>query len=356
MKRGLFIILMFVSMSVGAQTIVPQVGETYFRYKASLTDSIPLFKNIKFQDYQFPCVDEFILTESSLPRTEIEFVTDKNFKEYYSYEAGVLNFIGYNGNDPFLSIPNSFIQFFKEVPVARSNRKDDFFDKGETDFFVNYKVSQLPEDLRKWAEEEGIKEIILNAAMAWNNGYKRNDSFDDLWDKSVGYVVRNERRYFVKSIEVKKQAFELIDFDAFPILEEFFSDKLYVFDSFYPFGTVKEKARISHFPDKYFYYQTEESLGQFTSCRHLSNDIYVYPNPTYNDIYIRFENALDTEFNISLYNIIGKKLWGEDLTINQTNDQVFVNLPELSKGVYIYTISNSAGKRIQSRRLVVIEP
>lgn len=355
--KGIINILIFISFGsfLKAQTETFKVDDIYYRYSATVKDSISSFKNIRFQDYYFPCVDALNVVESKLPRTDVEFSTDNDYKEFYSYKSGVLNLIGFNGSDPFLSIPKTFIQFFDEVPIARSNRKDDFLSRGKTEFFVVYNIDNLPSVLKNWAIKEGVKEISINAEMVWEHEYKRNDSFDDLWDLAVGYVVRNERTFKALSIELKKEKREKVLVENYPLLKKYFGPKKTIHECFYPFNTVKEKARLSYLPERKFSYQTEEELGQYTPCRHLLNDIYIYPNPTFDDINIRFENATDTSFKFTLLNIIGRKIWESTVNITKANDQVFLNLPELEKGVYIYSISNSKKKRIQSKRLIIIE-
>ncbi len=355
MKFLLLIILINASFVLNGQVDQYDIGDDVFRYVAHLEQRPEKFKDITFTQFDFPCVDRFKVVASNLPRTDFELETKVNFKEFYSYKDGVLNTIGYTGHDPFLNIPSSFIQYFKSIPTARSKSKESFIDQGQTDFFVVYDVNQLPQDLKSWCLKEKVEEITIMATVEWNNAYLRNDSFDDLLNVHVGYVIENNRYYAVSSIELKKDKREEVRLSDYPILLKYFKDQNYQYESFFPFNSVVEKARIERYPGKSIFFQSEEAIGNYSDCAHKLTEIYVFPNPTFNDINIQFINVPSGQLELTLYNIVGRKIWSQSFNVTEEIYQIYLDLPTLEKGVYLYTITDSNGDKLQSRRLVIME-
>lgn len=58
-------------------------------------------------------------------------------------------------------------------------------------------------------------------------------------------------------------------------------------------------------------------------------------------------------YTFNLYNIIGKKLHTIPFT-NQNGEKILIKLEGLSKGTYIYSVDSPEGKKIQTKRLMIM--
>ena len=313
------------------------------------------FTQINISNHLYPCVDELSVETSSLPRTDFELVGATTYKEFYSESSGVLNAIGYNGRDPFLNSPNNFIQYFKDIPIARANRKDDFSSDVTTQFFISYNLQELPSSLRDWAKRENVTEIKVLAELEWEVEYNKQDEFH-LLDVIYGFSTKNKQVFRVVEMDLKKNKWTKVTWQGISVLRDNFGEKVLNFQSFYPYQTNVEMARIySSLPHK-FYFQLGEPIGEYSNCRHKSNDIYVYPNPTFGDIKVKFNGAQESEFKFELFNIIGKPVWSTTFKINSPDQIIDLQMLDLEKGIYLYAVSNLEGKRLRTQRLIIIEP
>ena len=83
--------------------------------------------------------------------------------------------------------------------------------------------------------------------------------------------------------------------------------------------------------------------------------VYVYPNPTLG--YVRFElfNIPNGNYELNVYNILGKKMWSPDEKVTP-NKVILADLSFLRRGTYFYSLLDDTGKRIVTRRLIIIKP
>ena len=82
--------------------------------------------------------------------------------------------------------------------------------------------------------------------------------------------------------------------------------------------------------------------------------VYVYPNPTFGDVRFEFFNLADGNYELSVYNVLGKKLWtAKDPIVN--SKVILADLSFLKRGTYFYSLKNESGKRIVTRRLIIMK-
>ncbi len=79
-----------------------------------------------------------------------------------------------------------------------------------------------------------------------------------------------------------------------------------------------------------------------------------YPNPTYGDVTFELTNLPKGEYNVVLYNIIGKRLWSDRFDNN--SGRLNANLSHLKKGTYLYSIVDKNGRKVTTKRLMIITP
>ena len=355
-KATLILFFLAAVITVNAQDKEYALEGRYFRYESILHDTTDLFSNIKIQEQFYPCVDALEVVESSLSQSDFKLVSNKGYTEYYAYKDDVLSLIGKMSNDPFLSISDMTIQFFKPIPLIRKLNPERFSSEGSSEFFLAYKSKHWPENLKDWAEKNGVTEIRITGLVEWDNAYLRKDFFKDIYmNELIGNVLEYDFTYQVSKLEIKKGQWEKIDMASAGYLQDLFSVKTEKYYSIYDMGSVVEKARINVTPYNSFSIQMDRSIGNYSDCSHSANDIYVFPNPTFDDVNIRIESSENEYYTISIYNIIGKKLWTKKIEVHSQKHEEFIDLPPLEKGVYIYGVDTPNGKRIKSKRLVIMD-
>ena len=352
---AIFIVL---SLSLGgtAQQTRYEIDDVLYRYESVLEDATDLFSNIKIQNQFYPCVDEMTVAESTLSQADFQLVSNTGYLEYYSYGDNYLNLLGMKVHDPFLTIPDMIIQFFTPIPVIRLSNQEQFSSEGTSDFFLVYKRKNWPDSLQDWANENDVTEIRINGSIEWDSRYIRKDFYKNLYmEESMGNVIEYNNTYSVNKLEVKRSKWQKVDLTQKGYLQDLFSDTKEKYYSIYAIGSVVETARLSIIPYNTFTMYTQAPISSHPDCTHSTNDIYVFPNPTYDDIKMRFENVDNHFYILNIYNIIGKKLWSKRIDVHSMKHEEFVDLPPFEKGVYIYGIDTPKGKRIKSKRLVIID-
>ncbi len=99
-------------------------------------------------------------------------------------------------------------------------------------------------------------------------------------------------------------------------------------------------------------------LGDINGINRLSTDqraIVLFPNPTYGDVNVEFHKYPPGDYTLKIYNIVGK----EQMSFRLKSDKGVRNnftLTRLGKGSYLYTITDEHGKRLLTRRLIIIKP
>ncbi len=84
-------------------------------------------------------------------------------------------------------------------------------------------------------------------------------------------------------------------------------------------------------------------------------DVVTFPNPSYGNVTFNFENCPRGNYDIQIFNILGKKLWSRNVRIGDKKS-VLVDLSVLSKGTYLYTIYDKEGNKITTKRIVILNP
>lgn len=84
-------------------------------------------------------------------------------------------------------------------------------------------------------------------------------------------------------------------------------------------------------------------------------DIFAYPNPAINDVRFDFINLPTDTYDLKIYNILGVEVYKKQYTITDRMT-VKMDLSNMRKGTYLYSLLNSKGKPITTKRLVVMKP
>lgn len=83
-------------------------------------------------------------------------------------------------------------------------------------------------------------------------------------------------------------------------------------------------------------------------------NISAFPNPATTAVNIDFKNLETGNYTLKIFNILGRSVWQNDFYINGEQREV-VNLQDFQNGTYLYSVINSAGKTLATKRLIVAE-
>ncbi len=331
------------------------IGDTIYRYSSTLKNETQRFSSINLQFIEFPCVDLFVVKKSSILNVDYE-LSAPDYREFYRLDATVNSFVGSYSTDPFLYSSNNLMVLKNAVPLVRSNRKDDFYEQANNEFYIVYKSDQLNRELRIWAEQNDFTELRVSGQLFSTHSYKHKDLFDNLDALIEGFTVQGEMNYNVNLIEGKKSKWESINIESSEPLKQYFDDVKIKYLSFYSYESLAEVARLTLSPVPSFYFHSNSPVGRHINCSHKGANVYVYPNPTFGNLNLKFTNSSEGMYTFSLSNIIGKSLWSTKIDLQRPNQELPIELPNISKGIYIYKVTDYTGKILQSRRLILVEP
>jgi len=84
-------------------------------------------------------------------------------------------------------------------------------------------------------------------------------------------------------------------------------------------------------------------------------DVFAYPNPAINEVRFEFSNLPTGKYKLKIFNILGMSLQEENYQLSGFRT-IKWDVSKLRKGTYLYSLVNSEGKTIATRRLMVIRP
>ena len=98
--------------------------------------------------------------------------------------------------------------------------------------------------------------------------------------------------------------------------------------------------------------------GIQTSIRYVDTgkpDLVAYPNPAIDDVRIDFFNLPSSSYTLKIYNILGIVVWEKKYAISGDRSEK-INLTNLRKGTYLYSLVTDNGKIISTKRLMIMRP
>lgn len=129
---------------------------------------------------------------------------------------------------------------------------------------------------------------------------------------------------------------------------------------FYSNASKEPVAVVSVNPDdgsvtRAEYKVVDENTNSVRNLTSLQPSIMASPNPSYGDVRFDFQNLSPGNYKIRIYNILGSEVWQKDVWISGIKS-IRVNLGNLRKGAYLYSLVDSKGKTLATRRLIIVSP
>lgn len=84
--------------------------------------------------------------------------------------------------------------------------------------------------------------------------------------------------------------------------------------------------------------------------------ISVYPNPTFGNVEFSFDHVPAGVYSIYVYNLLGRKEWSTTILKSDELRMFKRDLSELPRGTYLYSIFDSKGRKLTTKRIVIMTP
>ena len=83
--------------------------------------------------------------------------------------------------------------------------------------------------------------------------------------------------------------------------------------------------------------------------------IQAYPNPAVEWVRFNCANLPQEDYTLKIFNIIGKVVWKENYKLTGSKS-IRIELDDFKKGTYLYSLTDSQGNIIGTKRLVILKP
>ena len=356
MRTVNYIIGLFCFLSVaisGQENIRLVVGDRVHDYSTALSGEVGSIEDLRLLDYDIHCVEVNEVIQSQIPKVDL-VLSNGNRKMLIGYKDDMLVWKGEEGPDPFLGVAGKYFQFKDGVPLYNLREPSDFDRSGELSIYLEYKASELPEDLNIWCTLLEYDRVKVKVKVVFHTDYI--DQHEYPFSEVVSHELRKRVLFEVIDIKAKK-AEEWIELamDAHPALPTYFKptliEDIVLADVDNPLG----KVVLSTSPENKVMFRSKSALIDLPVCNDSENQVYVYPNPTFGDVTLRMEDNGYGPFTFELFNVVGHPLLKETFESSESTVVTRFDLSYLDKGIYLYSIKDRRGALLQTKRLIIVK-
>ncbi len=297
---------------------------------------------------------------AEFPSADMVVKLDPVGETYYKKTATTFELIGYQGLDP----ANLGINLIVQLNPTLIERKAplNFIDFGNSyaAILLPFAADQIPggilDSLPLQPDSIRLRVTIdrTNVVDGWGKATIPGGTYDVLREKQI------EERNTLLDVKVGIGPFsQWIEDVAVPGLDFLGKDTL----TTYSFYNDEEKEAIAivtvdnqdnNIVDAIEY----KDNGIQTNIRYVNTgkpDLIAYPNPAIDEVRIDFFNLPASVYTLKVYNILGIIVMEKKYNINGDRTEK-INLTNLRKGTYLYSLINDSGKIISTKRLMIMRP
>lgn len=379
MNNYLFILLILSwELSLGQHTIsdkiLPSAGDTI--YLVSTPDRIPMH----MMDKNAAGVWDYNIL--NVPFVGFEEYRSAHRGSYASnFKTADLVLKKLNGEEQYFKIEKGALYMLGEVLFSPATKKSYFVVK-----FSNPKLMvKTPVKINQIDKREELLKIVAKRSDLTENWQKYFPSNIDsiLWEihrrieceaKDAGYLTINGEGHQVQLSESLVQS-------SYKIKIKYKGKKSWIN---FPLETSKWPLELKNlwfsndYVEKIFYsenfkgpllsykvsgdglqsdivFQIKDIRKDIPAFQDEKSAIISFPNPSFGTVYFSLVNYPPDLYRLEVYNIIGKVLHKQTL-INGINNRYRVDLGHLRKGTYMYSILDSWGNKLTTKRFVLVTP
>lgn len=253
----------------------------------------------------------------------------------------------HRGVDPFFD--GQFVNFEFKKGIKLFEKDMDIYRKWNTKDEFQYTIVVEPNTYPNYPNAEKLKIIGTitgqSRVEAFNSLRLPNDIKDVTLISSDFNLQLEKIHYYVDGEWIETSVLTEKLSDRFKIWR-YISDKAPYFIAELNINTEDNSQNLKYFSDR--------RPSHIQNCELDGQSIYLYPNPGFGDVNLKFENQSIGDYQFVIYDVIGRKILERDLKIDQPSKVLSLNLKSLNKGSYLYAIIDPKGKRIFTKKLVIL--
>ncbi len=331
----------------------PTVGDSLYIYTYTSQKPIEDLANFQFYELDFPCHDKIWIKASDIPRVDYLYEDQYGLGAIYSVVDSMLVQKGFKITDPYFGESVKLIQLIGGIPTLNLAKANDFNNTGEQSFYLEYNVEDLPEELMLWAGFQEYTKLRIKSRIDYTTSYIGSAlipiSEDLKCDKlKTSYSIK------VEEVQMKSEDWKIVSVSTIPNHEQYFQSNYTEYVTYHAAADPYGILRVWYYPEIKLEYRLQQEATPVPVCNKADSQVYVYPNPTLGDLNVRMIDVEEGAYTFSLYNIIGHEVWTTELNL-ESKEHFRLRLPNLEKGVYLYSIKDDKDRYVQSKRLTVLE-
>jgi len=347
----------------------PSVGDTLYTAVDNLPANIPLTaaggdQRWDFSSLQAPFSRATVVRPPEDGRgadgfSQADFMIRQaeNLEAYYRSGDNALLLLGYYGTDP-LQLGTEVLTRFRP-PIVDRHAPLRYLDTHEESYDVSlpFSTDELP---RQILDQLPITPDSLRIRI-----HSERADVVDAWGKMIIpggiYDVLREKRIELREtrLDAKVGFLPWQDItDLVPNLGDL--GKLTIVSHHYFSNEALEPIAVVYLnePEEEVLrveYKANDISTEVQTIGEMKPGVYAFPNPAIVNVRFEFSNLPAGKYTLSIFNIIGVEQWREEYFIDGGHIEK-VNIAGLSKGTYLYSLTDSRGKTITTKRLLVIKP
>lgn len=304
------------------------------------------------------------LNSSYFPGADL-VVIGQTGETYFNVTNNKLEALGYAGADPSGFGLNVLAKFNPAVIERKSPLNFFDIDQQVTDLSLPFSTAQLPDSLfQGFPVPDSIRVRLhtsrLEVMDGWGTCQIPGASYPVLRQKRTDYTTRNLDVYISSPFPLGwVDIAQFLPAGSGGPLAGFLGTDTTITYRFYS-NTEKEDIAVATMSNDL---STVESV-QFKNLTTTdapntpspgSANIQAHPNPAIE--WVRFDctNLPQDDYTLKIFNIVGKVVWKENYSLSG-NRSIKLELDNFKKGTYLYSLLDSKGNTIGTKRLVVLKP
>ncbi|MCB9305824.1 MAG: T9SS type A sorting domain-containing protein [Lewinellaceae bacterium] len=283
---------------------------------------------------------------------------------YFNVTNNKVEVLGYAGTDPTGFGLDVLAKF--SPAIAERYAPLNFFDivPQVTDLSLPFSTALLPDSLfQGFPLPDSIRVRIhtdrLDAVDGWGTCQIPGGSYSVLRQKRTDYTTTNLDAYVTFPFPLGWVDIGQIIPAGSGGLSNFIGTDTTTTYRFYS-GTEKEEIAVATMSNdlstiESVQYKSLPTTDVFDTKAPGSANIQAHPNPAVE--WVRFEctNLPKDDYTLKIFNIVGKVVWKENYSLSG-NKSIKLELEDFKKGTYLYSLLDSKGNTIGTKRLVVLKP
>lgn len=301
------------------------------------------------------------MNTSSFPGADL-VVIGQSGETYFNVTTNKFEALGYAGDDPAGFNLNVIAKFSPAVTERTSPLQ--FFDISQqsTNLSLPFSTEQLPDSLFQGAPflPDSIRVRLstqrLDVVDGWGTCLIPGGSYAVLRQKRTEYTTTNLDVYISSPFPLGWVDISQFGGGGF---SDFLGTDTTVTYRFYS-GTEKEEIAVATMSNDLAEVESVrfKNMG-FTNAPDVnapgSANIQAHPNPAIEFVNFNCSNLPSDDYTLKIFNIVGKVVWKGNYALNGSR-VIRLELDNFAKGTYLYSLSDSRGNIIGTKRLVILKP